>query len=227
MSLRDHLKASSREERAKLKTMSWKDRFWYIWEYYKIHLLGLVILGCVIYLIATIIYNQTFDDQLYYVVMNNENPSGSDFEEFDQAFKDYMGYGKKDRITADGSVYLDFSQASSDAFAYMTKVSALVSSRELDIIIADPDTFDHYAESDAFLNLEDALPDDLWEALKDDVHVAVDGSGNQIPCGIDISQSRFPQETGVTISPSCCFGIVSNSERTDTAISWLRFIFDQ
>lgn len=129
MSLRDQLKASSREERAKLKTMSWKDRFWYIWEYYKIHLLGLVILGCVIYLIATIIYNQTFDDQLYYVVMNNENPSGSDFEEFDQAFKDYMGYGKKDRITADGSVYLDFSQASSDAFAYMTKVSALVSSR--------------------------------------------------------------------------------------------------
>ena len=98
--------------------------------------------------------------------------------------------------------------------------------RDRDIIIADPDTFDHYAESDAFLNLEEALPDDLWEALKDDVHVAVDGSGNQIPCGIDISQSRFPQETGVTISPSCCFGIVINSERTDTAISWLRFIFD-
>ncbi|HIT41942.1 MAG TPA: hypothetical protein IAB60_07605, partial [Candidatus Caccovicinus merdipullorum] len=65
MSLKDTIKKNGKEEGQKLKNMSWKDRFWYIWEYYKVHFLGLIIFCLVIYLIGTILYNQTFEDRLY------------------------------------------------------------------------------------------------------------------------------------------------------------------
>ena len=107
MSLKDTIKKNGKEEGQKLKNMSWKDRFWYIWEYYKVHFLGLIIFCLVIYLIGTILYNQTFEDRLYYAVINNASPSSTDFESFNQEFKDAMGYGKKDRVTGDGSVFLN------------------------------------------------------------------------------------------------------------------------
>ena len=44
MSLKETLKNEAREEQAKLKKMSFRDKLWYIWEYYKIHML----IGCVI-----------------------------------------------------------------------------------------------------------------------------------------------------------------------------------
>ena len=30
-------------EKQKLKNMSWKDRAWYVWEYYKFHILALIL----------------------------------------------------------------------------------------------------------------------------------------------------------------------------------------
>ena len=144
MSLKDTIKKNGKEEGQKLKNMSWKDRFWYIWEYYKVHFLGLIIFCLVIYLIGTILYNQTFEDRLYYAVINNASPSSTDFESFNQEFKDAMGYGKKDRVTGDGSVFLNFDDAGSPTdYAYMVKISAMVSGRELDMIITDESTFKH------------------------------------------------------------------------------------
>ncbi len=226
MSLKENLKENSREERQKLKAMPWKDRLWYIWEYYKVHMLGLVILGFVIYLIATILYNQTFEQRLYYVVMNNTTPSSANFDAINQEFKDLMGYGKKDTVTGDGSVYLNFGETASEMdYAYMAKVSALVASQELDMLITDESTFQHYAESDAFMNLEEALPEDLWEQLQDQILYTADGSGQEFPCGIEISNTRFPEDAGVSISP-CYLGIISNTNHFDTVISWIRFILE-
>lgn len=227
MSLKDTIKKNGKEEGQKLKNMSWKDRFWYIWEYYKVHFLGLIIFCLVIYLIGTILYNQTFEDRLYYAVINNASPSSTDFESFNQEFKDAMGYGKKDRVTGDSSVFLNFDDAGSQTdYAYMVKISAMVSGRELDMIITDESTFKHYAASDAFLNLEEVLPEDLQEQLQDQILYAANGSGEEIPCGLNISNTRFPEATGVSITPNCYMGIVSNTARLDTVIAWIRFILN-
>ncbi len=226
MSLKETLKETGKQEGLKLKNMSWRDRFWYIWEYYKLHFLGLIILCLFLYLVGTILYNQTFTDQLYYIVINNTTPSGTDFDAFDQAFKERMGYGKKDTVTGDGSYFVDFENTNEEmGYIYLIKISALVSSQELDMIITDEDTLRHYAESDAFLDLEEALPEDLWTQLQDQILYATNESGEEIPCGIDISDTLFPEATGVTITP-CYMGIISNTNHLDTVISWIRFILE-
>ena len=107
MSWKEHLKEEGIKEREKLKQMPPKDRAWYIWEYYKIHIFILIGFFMFLGLLGEIFYNKTFTTQLSYATINNFNPDYS-FEEFNEEFKAVMGYGKKDVIEADGSMVIRY-----------------------------------------------------------------------------------------------------------------------
>lgn len=226
MSLKETLKQESQKEREKLKNMSARDRVWYIWEYYKVHIFLLFVLIFIIYLIGNIFYNKTFTNQLYYVVINNTNIPGTSFEELNQEFKDYMNYGKKDTITADGSMLIKHGDIASELdYGNMAKISAIVAISDLDIMICDQVNMDHYNQLDAFQNLEQVLPDDLWQKVKNTAYYAKNSENQEIACAIDLNYTKFPQKTGVQIEP-CYLGIVSNTQHIDTIIAWLQFVLD-
>ena len=226
MSLKETLKTESRKEREKMKKMSKNDLVWYIWEYYKLHMLAALGVLLVIYLIVNMIYHSTFDTRLSYVVINNASMEPVDLEPFNAKFKEYMNYGKKDLISSEASLVMQHGQRTSELeYASMAKVSALVASQDLDLMITDQLNIDHYMGLDAFFNLEEFLPDDLWQLAKDFVYYAADSEGRQIACAIDLNSTAFPAETGVSITP-CYVGVISGSGRTDTALSWLRFVLE-
>ena len=95
MSFKENFKKESQKEREKLKNMCWSDRIWYIWEYYKLHMLAMAGLFLVIYLIGNMAYHSTFETRLSYIVVNNTSMEPADLDSFNQRFKDYMNYGKK------------------------------------------------------------------------------------------------------------------------------------
>ena len=227
MSLKESLKNESRQEKEKLKKMTWSDRIWYIWEYYKLHMLGLAGVILVFYIIGTIFYNKSFTSQLSYVVVNDPQRAVADYEPLNQDFKEHMGYGEKDTINADGSMSMQQGGgfASEMDYANMAKLSAQVASKELDMMIADQSNIDHYASLDGFLDLEQALPADLLQELQDSVYYAKDESGNEFACAINLSDSRFPEETGNGLDP-CYMGIINNTEHIDTIIAWIRFVWN-
>lgn len=207
--------------------MSWKDRGWYIWEYYKLHILAAAAVLFILYTVGTIIYNSTFENRLSYVVINNSSIEPADFETINQEFKDYMGYGKKDRVTTEGSMYIRHAENASELeYASMAKISALVASNSLDFMIMDQVNADQYNHLDAFADLEQLLPDDLWQQVKDQAYYAPDESGAMIACAIDINGTCFPERTGVSITP-CYLGVVKSSNQTDTVIAWIRFLLEQ
>ena len=49
------IREEAENERQKLKNMSWKDRTWYVWEYYKFHLLAVILVIGVLSTIGTMI----------------------------------------------------------------------------------------------------------------------------------------------------------------------------
>lgn len=226
MSLKEALKQETQKEREKLKHMSAKDKVWYIWEYYKVHIFILFVLIFIIYLIGNIFYNKTFTNQLYYMVINNANISNTSFDEFNQEFKDYMNYGKKDTIRTDGSVVIKHGDIASELeYGNMAKISAVVAVSELDIMICDQINIDHYNELDAFQDLEQILPDDLWQKVKGSAYYAKNSQNQEIACAIDLNHTKFTQKTGVQLDP-CYFGVINNTQHIDTIISWLRFVLD-
>lgn len=225
MSWKETLKQEGQKERAKLKTMTPKDKVWYIWEYYKIHIFALIGMCFVIYLIGDILYHKTFTSQLSYVIINNFSQDYT-LEEFNEAFKTYMGYGKKDLIEADGSLMIRYGDRISEIeYGNMAKVSALVASQDLDIIIGDQLNIDHYTQLDGFLNLEEVLPKDLWQKVQPLIYYGKNEAGEEIPCAVDIRGSYFCEKTGVELEP-CYAAVIANTERIDTVISWLRFALD-
>lgn len=225
MSWKEHLKEEGIREREKLKNMPPKDRAWYIWEYYKVHIFILIGLCLVIYLIGEILYNKTFTTQLSYATINNFSPDYS-FDEFNEEFKAYMGYGKKDVVEGDGSMVIRYGEVISEMeYGNMAKVSALVAAQDLDILICDHLNIDHYAQLDGFRNLKETLPEDLWRQVEPLIYYGKNEAGEEIPCGIDLRGSYFFQKTGIAMEP-CYLGIVNNTARIDTVISWIRFALD-
>ncbi len=227
MSLKESIKTEAREEGEKLKKMSFKDKLWYIWEYYKIHML----IGCVIlffiYVIGTIFYQKSFTTQLFTIVMNDRSMSAANYEKLADDFKIRMGYGKKDKVEMDTSLYISFEETSSELdYASLAKVTAIVASQDLDIIIADTAAVDHYAANGGFLNLEETLPADIWDTVQDDIYMAADENGNFFPAAINLDHSHFREKAGTQMKEAY-FTLLSNSSRTDTAIEFLRYLYEE
>ena len=227
MSLKEMLKNEAREEQAKLKKMSFRDKLWYIWEYYKIHML----IGCVIlfflYALGTIFYQKSFTTQLFFIVMNDRSGSEADYEGLANEFKTRMGYGKKDKVEVDSSLYISFEESTSQLdYASLAKVTAIVASKDLDVLISDSPAVEHYASNGAFLNLEEVLPADLWDMVKDDVYMAKDENGNSFPAAISLDDSYFHEKTGTQMEEAY-FSLINNSTRTDTAFEFLRYLYEE
>lgn len=227
MSLKETLKNEAREEQAKLKKMSFRDKLWYIWEYYKIHML----IGCVIlfflYALGTIFYQKSFTTQLFFIVMNDRSGSEADYEGLANEFKTRMGYGKKDKVEVDSSLYISFEESTSQLdYASLAKVTAIVASKDLDVLISDFPAVEHYASNGAFLNLEEVLPADLWDMVKDDVYMAKDENGNSFPAAISLDDSYFHEKTGTQMEEAY-FSLINNSTRTDTAFEFLRYLYEE
>ena len=227
MSLKETLKNEAREEQAKLKKMSFRAKLWYIWEYYKIHML----IGCVIlfflYALGTIFYQKSFTTQLFFIVMNDRSGSEADYEGLANEFKTRMGYGKKDKVEVDSSLYISFEESTSQLdYASLAKVTAIVASKDLDVLISDSPAVEHYASNGAFLNLEEVLPADLWDMVKDDVYMAKDENGNSFPAAISLDDSYFHEKTGTQMEEAY-FSLINNSTRTDTAFEFLRYLYEE
>lgn len=224
MSFKEEIKQEAKIEKQKFQKMSRQDKIWYIWEYYKFHIAAVLGVIGVICIIATSIYNNTFNTALYAIVVNNRtNQETVDFEPLTTGFHEYMELGKKDEIFVE-SMFISYDDVSEFNYASMAKVSALIASKELDIMISDKDNLDHYVKMDGLMHLEDVLPADMSEHLKDRFYYGTDESGQTYVAGIDISGTDFAASTGIVLEPAL-YGVISNTQRTDTAIALLRYIF--
>lgn len=110
------------------------------------------------------------------------------------------------------------------AYASMAKLAALVASGTLDLVIADSDTIAHYAEQGAFLDLEESLPEELYERLKADILEAVDENGISQPAAVSLEHSALAQETGINLS-GVYVGIIQNSAHIEDSLGGIGCLF--
>lgn len=223
MSLKEQLKAEAKQEKQKLSAMSTQDKLWYIWEYYKLHIGGLLIAILLLYVIGTTVYRSTFHTELYCMVLNqrsqdlNTAPLESDFH-------DYMNFTNKQTIFVE-SQYITYGDNVNElTYAAMSKVSALMAAKELDMIIADPENIDYYTAMDGLVHLEESLPEDLLSRLKDRLYYAPESSGQSVAVAVDIAGTQFAEDMNLTPESSFLCLIV-NSSNIDNGVALLQYIF--
>ncbi len=222
--IRENVKKEVRQETAKMKEMSWSDRFWYIGEYYKYHIVGVLLIIALISIIGTSIYNRTLTTRLYLIVLNNPAVLTENFDPLTEDYAAARGFGKKDRIHAESMSLPADGSANRSAMSATSKIAALITAKQLDLLIADPIAFEDYAAVNTLLDLDTVLPEDLREQLKDRILFAADESGETLPMGIDLSGAPLLEEMHIVMEKPC-LSIVTNSTRTDECIAFLRYLF--
>lgn len=212
-------------EREKLRSMNLKDKLWYIWNYYRFHMIAAVLAVVVAVNVGTVVYHSTFHTALHCMIINSRDEEGFQAAPLEQDFASWAGLGKKDEIISE-TTFLSFGDDVSEyIYASMAKISALVAAKDLDVMICDEETLNHYSSMDGYLDLETVLPEDILNLVKDRLYYTENGDGTRHAYAIDISGTAFAEDSNIQLSPAL-FGIVSNSTRTDMSLALLRYIFD-
>ena len=211
---RENIKKEARQEAAKMKEMSWKDRLWYIGEYYRYSIMGALFVIALLAVAGFSLYNRSLTMRLYVIVLNNPAVLTENFSPLTRDYAEARAFGKKDRIYAESiSLPTDGSIRRGDAMTATGKIAALISAQKLDIMIADPIAFESYSAADTFLNLETVLPEDLQNRLKDRLLLSADQSGVPLLQKMNI----------VTEKP--CLSIIANSANIGECIALIRYLF--
>lgn len=224
MSLKEHLKEEIHTELQKMKVMSFQDKLWYIWEYYKFHIAGVLIAVLLIGVTATSIYNTTIHPGLYCIVVNSRSSQSLNPVPLEQDFHDLMGFTKKQPVYVE-SMFISYGDDATEySYASMAKISALVATKDLDILMGDQETIEHYTSLSGLSDLAQLLPADILSATENRLIYAPDSNGQSAAIALDISGTELAES--MYLSPEASnLSIFSNSTHTDHAIALIRYIF--
>ena len=220
------IREEAENERQKLKNMSWKDRAWYVWEYYKFHLLAVILAIGVLSTIGTMIYRQTFTTRLSVAIINDRSAGASSSALLESDLREYLGCGKKDLIEITEGLMGDFNEESTSQYGYATlaKISALVASKSLDVVIGDQSAIDHYETVSAYQHLEELLSPELYARVKDHIYRAKDGEGNLTPVALSLEDTALEEKTGIIMDPPY-LAVIQGSPHKEAAIQMIEYLF--
>lgn len=211
-------------EREKLKAMSRRDRVWYIWEYYKFHMLAVVVVVFLVYVAASSFYRSTFNTALHCIYVNSRSESGVNFAPLEEDFAAWLELGKKDVITTE-TLFISYGDdATNYSYANMAKITALVSTSDLDVMVCDQENLDHYGEMDGFLDLEQTLSPDVLALVENRLYRCSGSDGLSHAYAIDISGTSFAANSQLAQTPPL-LGVVSTTVRLETVEALIRYIF--
>lgn len=219
------LKEEASAEKQKLKKMSPRDRVWYIWEYYKFHMAAVVVAVALLSVVGTSIYRQSFTTRLCIAVINDMSGDTSHVDDLENNLRTALNCGKKDLIEINTGLFVTYDDNISQyGYASMAKISALVAGKDLDVMVADQASIDHYGEIDAFTDLREVLPADLFAKVEPHIYYAAGPEGVRIAAAVSLEETRFQEETGITIDPPY-LGIINGSPRKEAAVQMLNYLF--
>lgn len=213
-------------ERDKLKAMTRKDRIWYIWEYYKFHMVGVVIALTLVWVVGTSMYRGSFDTVFYCMYLNSRSETELNMAPLEQGFAQHLDTSSKELIAAESSFISYGNDATEFSYATMAKISALVASKDLDVIIGDMDTLKHYASLEGFSDYEAELPADLLTMVQDHLIYAPGEDGVERAYGISLAGTTFAAESNLAQDPPV-LGFINNSTHKENQLAFLRYVFAQ
>lgn len=239
MAMRDEIK----KESIKLKDMPPRKKAEYIWEYYKIPIIGLL---AVVVFIITFTRDYRINKRPYFldaIVINSDIGYSAD----NYLLNDFVKYAGVDtetyNIAVDTSIYVDEEKFDQMTMANSQKIMALFAAGELDVVMGPDSIMDQYGKMDAFMDLEPVISGDLKKRLEDagcEMYYATayedDEDGNPVPvktylAGVYLDRSKylasleggaFRTVTGTGKKP--VFAIAARSQRVENSLKFLSML---
>ncbi|MBQ1678455.1 MAG: hypothetical protein II062_02840 [Oscillospiraceae bacterium] len=221
----DRLKLWYYTEMKKLYQLSWKEKIEYIWNYYKLWIIGVAsFLFLTVFLIVRISTNIEAH-WLYGMFANTMADAGTD----SALWEDFTDYAQLDltekKVEFNAEVYFDYLKNQAKGNDYYNAFVALSDSGILDFITMEPASLEALAQSGRLADLRLERCRDLLERYPERV-IWYQGQEGPIPVGFDVSDSLLV--TKYRLYPtSCALGIGAYSENVEIVGLFLDFILKE
>ncbi|KIR02220.1 hypothetical protein P261_01034 [Lachnospiraceae bacterium TWA4] len=179
-------------EKEKFQSLDKKEKVTYLWDYYKIPIIGgISIILIAIYLVYISLTRP--NEQIFYASLVNSFADVSEDSEFYKEFVDYAGIDTKDyTVNLETGSHFDLSSISGSNNVYYQKTIAIVEAGMVDVIVTDKANYEALASTGRFLSLEDERVKSIYDAYPNRVlstiHVE---TGQKAYVGIDVSDSKW------------------------------------
>ncbi len=194
----------------KLKSLHGKDRVAHIWTYYKTQMFLALLVIAVLYAAGKTIYRMQFNTVFYAIFVNSDY---GDEEAMEVDFKSYLNDDDKfHEIVIDRGFY--FTGDDAQDYGYQIKLQALITGEHVDVMVADKDTFEKYAEGEAFTPMVKLLSDEDLEKYEDDLE----------PYGIRIRNSEVLEQFGFEMGDEVYLGVFYYAPYPENAVEFIKYL---
>lgn len=221
----DRLRLWYYTETRKLLDLDWKQKLEYIWNYYKLWIIGIVsFLAITTFLIVRISTNVE-GNWLYGMFANTFADVGTGSELWED-FAEYADLDLKEKkLEFNAEVYFDYLKNQAKGNDYYNAFVALTDGGILNFITMEPDSLEALAQSGRLTDLRLDRCKELLERYSDRL-IWFQGQEGPIPVGFDVSDSILI--TKYHIYPErCAIGICAHSENLDVLARFLEFILKE
>ena len=176
------------EEKLKIKEMdSMRKKIGYIWDYYKIWIIGAVVLvGLIVYF--TVVFVTREDKPVFDVVLVNNYDDVSDDSKLAQGFVSYVGEENlPGKVAFDNNAFFNLANNSDYKNSYYMKVLAYLEADTAQVVMCQYDNLIGLAKSGRLADLSDEKTGDICGKYKDKIVYYENDEGVKVPVGIDVS----------------------------------------
>ena len=198
----------------------------YIWEYYKLWIIGIA--SAIILVIWMIVrFTTNVPDCYLYVVFANTREDAGNGSPLWNSFVSAEGYDlKQGRVEFDSSAYFDYTVNQARGNRYYEAFVALADAGVLDAVTMETESLSALGQSGRLLNLNAPLCDAVRERYSSRLVWYQPQEGDPIPVGIDVSDSILMTEYHL-YTGSCSLGIAVETQNIDQISAFLSFILEE
>lgn len=152
-----------RREREKLSKLTWKERFVYVWDYYKTQMVIIIGVILLIQIGFTMVSNMQKEEvlQAYFV---NCNYSGIDQDAVIAEFGEYIGgLDRHEVVTLDTTITSGGADGMETTMAQQMKFTALMAAQSIDLMLLDENAYEQYEQQDYLMDLTDVFSEEQKE----------------------------------------------------------------
>ncbi len=216
-------KTSIKEEIEKLKNMSFKDKLWYIKEYYLLYIIIIAVFTIFFGYLGSLFFKK---DPVFTCVFVNKPISEENQTLLYEDFEKYENLKKPNDIwLLDPSFNIILENGKiTNGFEYLAKLNAMVLTNSVDSMITEEFFINHFHKQGLFKDLETILPKELSSKLKDKFLYIEDENNIKKAYAIDISSSPKIKQY-LDLKGPIYYGILANANHQEKAISFLNFLY--
>lgn len=230
-----------------LKTLKGKTKMQYIWDYYK---LPLAVFGILLYIVSYILYGRfTQKESILYTALINVNIGEDLTNELGRNFLNFMNLNPaKSKLELYTGLYLTEDELNENhqyTYASRMKILAIIDGELLDVVLMNKEAFDAFSQNGYLYDIEKLLlqtdsgfydtikPDlvpnivileDNQEDLLFDASISYHAVIEEHYYGVNLSRTKLIGNA--SFSEPVYFGIIANSPRTDSAMDYLKYLYD-